>query len=250
MIEEYFNSDMYKAKDKLCKIISAKTVDWDRFDLALRTISDINVSYDGDTILSELYHDCPDGTVLVEVTKRFLKNGYDVSANNGLNGSQCLHNLCWATFDRYILDAAKLLLAVGARTDLPLDMDEENSSEDSGVKGSISWRLGGDWVEGDYTIANIFEAYWEVVEACEAGKDFQAISVFDECVDETLARVDLIPTGENCSVVQYGPLSLFDGQLVMWFGSKPLVVSKYIDFVIRQPLKNRKSTSMNSSAHC
>ena len=231
-IEEYFNSEMYKAKDALNEIIQANEIDWDRFDLVLASLPDINTICDDDTILSELYHECPDGSILVEITKHFLANGYDVNANKGMNGSQCLHNLCWATFDKYILDAAKLLLEAGARTDLPLDKDERNEDTAHGVKSSISWRLGGDWVQGDYTIANIFEAYWEIVEAFEAGKDYRPICAFDECIGEALTRAELIPSDENKSIVNYGPLSLFDGQIVFWFGSKPLVISKYIEFVI------------------
>lgn len=180
-IEEYFNSEMYRAKDELSSIITEDTIDWVRFDRVLSSLPNINAIYDRDTILSELYHECPDGKVLVDITKRFLAKGYDVNANEGLNGSQCLHNLSWATFDKYILDAAKLLLEAGARTDIPLDADSDES-EGKGIKASISWRLGGDWVEGDYTIANIFEAYWEIVEAFEAGKDYHLICGFEDCM--------------------------------------------------------------------
>lgn len=230
-IEEYFNSEMYRAKDELSSIITEDTIDWVRFDSVLSSLPNINAIYDKDTILSELYHECPDGTVLVEITKRFLAQGYDVNENEGLNGSQCLHNLSWATFDKYILDAAKLLLEAGARTDIPLDADSDNS-EGKGVKASISWRLGGDWVEGDYTIANIFEAYWEIIEAFEAGKDYHLICGFEDCIGETLNRVDFIPAANNSAVRKSNQVSFFDGQLVLWFGSKPLVISKYIDFVV------------------
>lgn len=231
-MEEYFNSDMYKAKDNLCEIISQDRIDWDRFDFALHAIPDIISVCDGHTILSELYHDCPNGSVLVEITKRFLSAGYDIVAHNGLNGSQCLHNLCWATFDKEILAAAKFLLAAGARTDLPLDMDEENIKNDGGVKGSISWRLSGDRIEGYYTVANIFEAYRAIIEAFEAGKDYQSICGFEDCIGEYLTRVELIPADENISPVEYGPLSLYRGRIVFWFGSKPLVLTSYVSFLI------------------
>lgn len=230
--EDYLKSDMRKAVDKLEKIISKSVIDWDLFDHTLTGLPDINTRHEEDTILSELYHYCPDGTVLIEITKRFLANGYDVRANDGLNGSQCLHNLCWATFDRYILDAAKLLLEAGARTDLPLDMDERNIEEDEGVKESISWRLSGDWVEGNYTVANIFEAYWTIIEAFEAGNDYHSISSFEDCIGESFIRAGYIPSNEEKAMITSNQLTFFDGQIVLWFGKKPLVISKYIDFVV------------------
>ena len=229
-LEEYFKSDTYKAIDKLRKILSESVIDWDRFDRALDGLPDKNTTCEGDTILSELYHYCPDGIVLVEITKRFLAKGFNVRANGGLNGSQCLHNLCWATYDRYILDAAKLLLDAGARSDLPLDM-EGNDAEDIGVKSSISWRLG-DWVTGEYAVANIFEAYWAIIEAFEAGRNYHSICGFEDCIGEPFVRADFIPMREGTSVYSRDLLTFFDGQLVLWFGSKPLVVSKYIDFVV------------------
>lgn len=240
-LEEYFKSDMYKAVDKLRRLLSKPVIDWDRFDRALNGLPDINTTCEEDTILSELYHDCPDGIVLVEITKRFLAKGYDVRANVGLNGSKCLHNLCWATFDRYILDAAKLLLDAGARTDLPLDR-ENNDETDTGVKSSISWRLG-DWVMGEYAVVNIFEAYWAIVEAVEAGKDYHLICGFEDCIGESFVRADFVPAREGASVSRRDRLTFFDGQLVLWFGQKPLVVSKYIDFVVNPnvPGENRNT---------
>lgn len=224
--EEDMKIPVYKAWDTLWKIINQKTVDWNLFDLELKKIPDINVIHDEDTILSELYHGCPSGTILVEITKRFLDNGYDVAANEGLNGAACLNNLCWATFDKYILDAAKLLLAAGADTKISIDEDVDGYS---GIKGSISWRLGGDWVYGSYTVANIFEAFWQLVEAFDEGKDYRSICAFEDCIGEPLRRAEFIASEP---LVQDGAVTMFDGYLVLWFGEKPLVVSKYIDFVI------------------
>lgn len=224
--EEYKASPVYKATNILGGVLNKKSIDWDLFDLEVTKIPDINVIYEEDTILSELYHECPNGTILVEITKRFLENGYDVAANGGLNGALCLSNLCWATYDKYILDAAKLLLAAGANTKLPIDGDDRESS---GVKGSISWRLGGDWVNGDYTVANIFEAYWQLVEAYEAGRDYQSICSFEDCIGQPLLSAEII---SSKPVISKPPLTAFDGHMVLWFGDKPLVISKYIDFVV------------------
>lgn len=224
--EEYRKSPVYKAKNILGKILEKKSIDWELFDLELSKIPDINAVYEEDTILSKLYNECPDGTILVEITKRFLAAGYDVAANDGQNGAICLHNLCWATYDKYILDAAKLLLSAGADTKLSFD---DNNEELSGVKGSISWRLDGDWVEGAYTVANIFEAYWQLVAAYEAGKDYQRICTFEDCVGQTLLGAEII---SSKSAISKPPLTAFDGHLVLWFGDKPLVISKYIDFVV------------------
>ena len=63
--EEYKKSPVYKATNILGRILNKKNIDWDLFDRELSKLPDINVIYEEDTILSELYHECPDGTILV-----------------------------------------------------------------------------------------------------------------------------------------------------------------------------------------
>jgi len=221
----YMDSVVFKASGVLGKIVEKETVDWDLFERELAKITDINATCDQETILSELYHDCYDGHVLVEVTKRFLAHGYDVSANDGSNGLFCLQSLCWSTYDKYILDAAKLLLSAGAATKTP----DGDDGEIGCVRDSISWRLDGDWVEGAYTVANIFEAYWRLVEAFEAGKDYRSIGTFEDCLGERLRRAEFVSA---VPPIDRPPLTAFKGHMILWFGERPLVISKYIDLVV------------------
>ena len=152
MIEEY---------QRLFNLISKKVINWDEVELIIESLGNhINDKYsdyscDDGTILSELYidsHSYERGEILVKLTRLFLKYGYDVHANNDFNGAICLHNLCWASYDKYVLHAAELLLNAGANTHINVKEDFED-----GILNSISWKLVY-WNLGYYETSNMFEA--------------------------------------------------------------------------------------------
>ena len=105
---------------KLSAITDQTPIDWDAFDSVLKGFENIN-AYDDqyeETILSEFIMDgnfYNRGTILADIVRHFLSCGYDVSANDGLNGGLALHALCWSSYDQHILDAAKVLMNAGAR---------------------------------------------------------------------------------------------------------------------------------------
>ena len=60
--------------------------------------------------MSDFMYDFSRGDRLLKFVRLFLENGFDVNGNNGRNGALCLHELCWSTYDEYILQIAEVLL--------------------------------------------------------------------------------------------------------------------------------------------
>ncbi len=223
---------IHKALDRLSGILNKETIDWPLFDEELSKLEDINVldeEYE-ETILSEIIHDerfWRNGRLLPKVIKHFLANGYDVLANGGRNGIFVLSQLCWASYDKYILDAAKVLLDAGAI----VESQPTNEDEDEGVLGSISWKISGAYMaDRDYTLANVFIAYYDIIKAYQEGKDYNSIESFHKCIGKTVTKVTAIG-GKSC-LKRKGDITEFYDKFIVWFGDIPLVVSNYIEFVV------------------
>ena len=221
----------------LSRIVEKSPVDWEAFDAVLSNIEDINfIDEDAEeTILSEFlcgadyYHN---GSTMPDAVRHFLANGYDVLANEGRNGGLALSQLCWSSYDKYILDAAKVLLDAGAPVDYR-SSDDAPDEEPSGVLGSLGFKLPGAWVvDKDYTWANLLEAYYSIVVAVKKGKDYHQINSFLECLGRTLTGVSVIAADGGSTINNEGPVSTFSESLVLWFEKTPLVIRKYVDFVV------------------
>ena len=217
-------------------LLSQKSIDWSAVELAVKSLGDsINDKYEEGTILSELYMDAntyKSGEILTRLTKLFLDNGYDVTANDEMNGAECLRNLCWSSYDKYVLHTAEMLLDAGANTRVNTDEDDED-----GVMDSISWKFGY-WNTGDYEAANMFVAYYEMVQAERAGEDYHGIRNVDDCIGCALTKVELMGRGEK-GQEDYS----FKDSLILWFGTMPLVVDRSVEFVVN-PNKVRKEDNI------
>jgi len=225
------------AVSKLSTITEKDPLDWDAFDAILKGLEDIN-AYDDqyeETILSELLT-CGGfmdrGEILAEVIRHFLTYGYDLSANNGMNGGLALHSLGWSSYDHKFLDAAKLLMNEGAPVNYR-SRDDDPNEEPEGLLGSISWKLSGAWmVDKDYGFANTLEAYYQMTEANMAGKDYNSIDTYFTCIGKPLTAVSAVKDGDDITLSKDGILSVFSKSLVLWFGDKPLVAGCYTDYVV------------------
>lgn len=218
--------------DKLTAITETAPVDWAAFDAVLGETEDVNI-FDGEyeeTLLSEfLMNDAffERGEIMPEAIRRFLACGYDVTANEGRNGGLALSSLCWSSYDRYVLDAARLLMKAGAPI-LYRTEDDEPDEEPSGVLGSIGWKLSGAWsVHSEFDFASVLEAYYVMAKYCLDGKEFDGVDSHFACLGQTLTAVS-----SACAPQKDGALFLYDQPLVLWFGAKPLVANCWCEFVV------------------
>lgn len=235
---------------KLSAITDQTPIDWDAFDSVLKGLEDIN-AYDEhyeETILSKFIMDgefYKRGFILADVVRHFLACGYDVSANDGLNGGLALHSLCWSSYDHYVLGAAKVLMNAGAPVKYRTSDDDPNE-EPEGLLGSISWKLSGAWmVDKDYAWANTLEVYYAMTEANIAGKDYNAIDNYFACIGKPLTAVSAINVGGKPALYDEGAVSVYSEPLILWFENKPLVVSCYTDFVVNPVYADDKKNDLS-----
>lgn len=222
-----------EAISELIRIVARRPVCWNSFDAVLSDIEDINILSDDkeDTILTEFLFGAnffKAGQDMPIAVQHFLNAGYDVHANGGRNGVLALKDLCWTSYDKYILDAAKVLLDAGSPTTYIPDRFIPGSNEGY-VSSTIEWKLSGAWVvDKDYEWANILLAYLNVIETYNRQLDYHKINVYHDCIGKTLSSIQL---GEdNAIMVPEGETRTFIHPLVFWFGSLPLIIRPFIDF--------------------
>ncbi len=237
------------AISKLSKITEKTPIDWDAFDSVLKQLEDINVYDDKyeETILSQFLMDgdfYKRGFVLSDIVRHFLACGYDVSANNGLNGGLALHSLCWSSYDHYILDAAKVLMNAGAPVKYKTD-DDDPDEEPMGLLRSIRCKLSGAWmVDNDYAWANTLQAYYAMTEANIAGKDYNSIDNYVTCIGKPLTAVSAIRNGDTLTLQNEGVFSVYSEPIVMYFEDTPLVISIYSDFIVNPVYADDKKNEL------
>jgi hypothetical protein len=214
---------------KLEKELFSKKINWKLVEVGVEELGgDINrVMNDEDTILSELYTEVRSGKDAVELTKLFLKHGYDVSANDGFNGAACLSGLCWSFYDHYILHVAELLISAGADCSINVKHDDADE-EEPGILRDIDWKLGY-WNTGYYDSANIFEAYYQMAERALAGKEFRGIRSFRDCVGKRVTKVERLFTEEDAALSDPND---FTGSVIFWCEELPLVIPSGIVFIV------------------
>ena len=224
--------------DALVEIVKKNPIDWAAFDTVLSTAEDINYLDEGaeETILSDFLYRSEfywNGTLMPEAVRHFLAKGYDVKKNDGRNGGLVLSDLRYSSHDKFILEAAKILLDAGAPIEYKeLDI-EPGEKETACVLDDIEWGLADAWtLDTDFVFGNILGAYYAIVEAVQKGKDYHSIDCYLECIGKTLTGVSVIATDSTATVTSMDALSTFSEALILWFGNTPLVVSNLVEFVV------------------
>lgn len=127
------------------------------------------------------------GAAMCAVIRFFLDHGFDVNKCDGCFGAQCLWALTLSTFDRYMIEATKLLLDAGARdrTISPTSVNEnETPWSFIATEGSYQGTC-----EHAHAIANIFEAVYQVYQAVEDGRPYSGIDSYETAVGKKITKV-------------------------------------------------------------
>lgn len=131
-----------------------------------------------------------DGRYLPHIVKLFLEHGFDCSRNNGRMGSVCLSYFIWSSRDKYILEAAKILLEAGANPEA-ISYEDSNDNALSMVATEESHVLCSDH---EYELSNLYYTLYEIMDACVKKESFADIYNYDIAVGK---RID--------QIVLYGP---------------------------------------------
>ncbi len=224
---------MLKLSIILSKELCKKSVDWDNVRSILQDNKDIINDYDEkdrECVLSDLYgYPGSCGANALRLTKLFLDVGFDVSANNGMNGGSCLDSICWRLYDKFILDIAELLLDSGADPHIDMDEEEDKDSPLIGILNTIDWQLG-NWTVGDCDYANMFEAYYLMAERALNGKEYRGIRAFRDSVGLEVEKIELIKkkhTRANGDEVRNGVLITCGGKILEIVDYVELMLNPY-----------------------
>lgn len=126
------------------------------------------------------------GISMCKIIEFFLAHGFDVSKQGGRFGAHCLWSLTLSTFDRYIIDATKLLLDAGAAN---LSIAQSGSKHETpkefiGLEESYQATC-----ENNFALSNIYEAVWQIYEAIENGRPYSGIGSYEAAVGKRITRV-------------------------------------------------------------
>lgn len=188
----------------------------------------------------ETCHNCEHNIVLTfnigqsmcDTIHFFLEHGFDVNKNGGSFGAQCLHALAFATFDRYIIDATKILLDSGA-TNCPVypTADEDETPWDFiAMEGNYQ-----STANHNYALANIFEAVYQIYQAIDVGRPYGGIDSYEAAIGKKVMKVLAEKNGEKpifykIDLPEYKKENCFNNSLYFIFEDCFLVATEYAEF--------------------
>lgn len=173
------------------------------------------------------------GASMCAIIRFFLDHGFDVNKRDGCFGAQCLQGLTCSTFDRYMIEATKLLLDAGAknRAVSPASEDPDDTPWSSiTVEGIYQGGL-----KHDYSTANIFEAVYQVYQAVEDGRPYQGIDSYEMAVGKKVRKVLAESNGEDpvffaMDLPEFQKDNCYTQTLCFVYDGGVLISSRYTDF--------------------
>lgn len=173
------------------------------------------------------------GASMCAIIRFFLDHGFDVNQCDGCFGAQCLWALTLSTFDRYMIEATKLLLDAGAknRTTSPTSTDpEETPRSFIATEGSYQ-----DTCECDHSTANIFEAVYQVYQAAENGRPYSGIDSYETAIGKRITKVLAESDGANptffaMDLPEFKKDNCYTQTLYFVYDGGVLVSTQYADF--------------------
>lgn len=124
------------------------------------------------------------GASMCAVIRFFLDHGFDVSKRDGCFGAQCLWALTLSTFDRYMIEATKLLFDAGAKNRSISSSEDETPWDFVATEGSYQGTC-----EHAHATANIFEAVYQIYQAVEDGRPYSGIDSYEAAVGKRVLKV-------------------------------------------------------------
>lgn len=170
-----------KQEKKLIELCTVCYPDFARIQALIADGVDINaVDSDGNNMLSEIYSRSDDrsrGKNLLETTRLFIAAGFDTVRF----GWECISELAFSTYDKYVVDASRELLLAGFN---PEQDAWEKTFDRIGTEESYQRCC-----ENDHECENLFYTLYELVDRAVKGQHFADISTFHDAVGLTVRSV-------------------------------------------------------------
>ena len=173
------------------------------------------------------------GPSMCKIIRFFLDHGFDVTKVDGCFGAQCLRALTLSTFDRYMIEATKLLLDAGAKN-RPVSPTSTNPDETPwgfiATEGSF---LG--VCEENHALANIYEAVYQIYQAVEDGKPYRGIDTYEAAVGKKILKVLAESNGDQpvfypMDLPEFRKEHCFTKTLYFVYDGGVLISTRYADF--------------------
>lgn len=132
------------------------------------------------------------GVSMCAIIRFFLDHGFDVNKRDGCFGAQCLWALTLSTFDRYMIEATKLLFDAGAKNRSISNNEDETPWDFIATEGSYQGTC-----EHAHATANVFEAVYQIYQAIEDGRPYSGIDSYEEAVGKRILKVLAERDGNN-----------------------------------------------------
>lgn len=173
------------------------------------------------------------GPSMCAIIRFFLDHGFDVNKCDGCFGAQCLWALTLSTFDRYMIEATKILLDAGAknRTVSPTSTDRDKTPWSFiATEGSYQGTC-----EHAHATANIFEAVYQVYQAVEDGKPYNGIDSYEIAVGKKVLKVlaesnRADPTFFALDLPEFKKDNCYTQTLYFVYDGGVLISTQYADF--------------------
>lgn len=181
----------------------------------------------------ENYQNLNVGPSICAIIRFFLEHGFDVTKCDGCFGAQCLFELVLSTYDRYMIEATKLLLDAGAR-DRIISPTSTDSSESPwsfiATEGSYQGTC-----EHDYSCSNIFEAVYQMYQAIEDGRPYSGIDSYELAIGKKVQRVLAEKNGEqpiffSMDLPEFKKDNCYAQTLYFVYDGGVLISTQYADF--------------------
>ncbi|MEG2857768.1 MAG: hypothetical protein RR994_04045, partial [Clostridia bacterium] len=189
--------------DKLISECEKEKPDFAHAKDLIAQMDTISISNDdgSENILSEIIMGYPgeaadgigSGENLPAVIRLFLDSGFDLSMNSGYFGRKCLRNLAWSSYDKYTLDAAKILLDAG------VDPEVDTDGESVTALMSIKMQAAGISFISDYNDENLFYTMLQIFEAAGRGAPYHGIDFFTVCIGKKISAIYVFAAREEFS---------------------------------------------------
>ena len=129
------------------------------------------------------------GPSMCEIIRFFLAHGFDVTKNDGCYGAQCLYALTLSTFDRYMIEATKILLDAGAKNrTISLTSNDIYETPWSSIASEGSYQS---TCEHNHSLANIYEAIYQIYQAIEDDKPYSGIDSYEMAIDKKILNTHI-----------------------------------------------------------
>lgn len=231
-----------KLEKKLINLLRSGEPDFDAAERLIAQGADVNaVPNDScENVLSAILHGygARAGYNMCRIIQFFLGHGFDVNKSDGCYGAQCLYALTFSTSDRYIIEATKILLDAGAKNrTISADADSDDTPMDAiGDEGSYQ-----DICENNHSLANIYEAVYQIYLAANEGRQYRGIDSYETAVGKRILKVlatrkGIGPVFRKVNLPTFSKENCYSETLYFVYEDGYLVTTQYADFWVDSEL--------------